>query len=114
MANKTRYEKYGRLSICNCESSCPTRSRILQFIGLCVEYVVAINGTEKSLCLQQLTGSKLFNTFTKEYCTTETINDVLCYKFLKSKLPFQAVVDGKASTAVFERDFIPVSISNRS
>ena len=109
---KEAYQKVGRLEICDCPNACSGRRRILQYVGLTVDFIVTLHEAGYTFTLQQLCGTKIFEKFSSKYCTTELINNVLVYKFKKSLLPFQASC-GTPSYEIFARESIPVKMAKR-
>ena len=110
---KEAYQASGRLEICGCGHECEAKRRIFQYIGLTIDMVVVLHENGFTMTVQQLTGSKIFDTFFSKYCTTELINEVLCYKFIKKQLPFQAF-NGRSAYEIFARNNIPVKMVKRS
>ena len=110
---KEAYQKSGRLEICDCPHACAARQRILQYVGLTVDFVVTLQEAGYTHTIQQICGTKIYEKFFSKYCTTEMINNILVFKFKKSLLPFQAS-SGKPSYEIFARESIPVKMAKRS
>ena len=109
---KEAYASGGRLEICGCEGPCESRTRVLQYTGLTINIIYRLHEAGYTMTLQQVVGTKIFETFTAKYCTTEMVNNVLCYRFIKNNLPFQASA-GQSSYGIFSRDNIPVVMAKR-
>ena len=95
----------GRCTVCDCTTECPVKQRLIEYVGLTLNFVLRLKSMNIRIPLQQCIGTRLNDYFTDNFTTMDRDRENKLF-LNKESLPHFVNLSNNVSKAIFRQEQI--------